>query len=306
MSGATLAAVRARGAVRAAVSRGILGLSHQDEHGRWRGLDVEIARAVAAAAVGDPEAVDFRPTDPARRLAALVEGEADVVTANLTASLAREAGHPVLFAGVTCYDGEGFLVRADDPAREPADLAHRPVAVQEGTTSAANLARCLGRAARPVAYPTPGDARRAYEAGECAAYLLDRVALAGEREALADPAAHRLLEETISREPMALTVRDDDPAWFRLCRWVLQLLIGLEHARRAEGLDGRLALAGAAGRHGPALGLDPAWAGRVLAAVGDYGEIYDRNLGDGSRLKLPRGLNDLWTAGGLHYPLPLT
>lgn len=204
------------------------------------------------------------------------------------------------------------MVRADDPARVPADLAGRPVAIQAGTTSAGNLARYLGSrglTACPVSYPTPEQARIAYESGECAAYLLDRTALAGERAMLRDPDAHRLLDETISREPMAMAVRDDDPTWARLCRWVLQLLINLEYVRRTsqtdDGTDPRVEFAAAVGRHGPGLGVDVRWAERVLAEVGDYGEIYHRTLGDHSPLRLPRGSNELWIAGGLHYPLPM-
>ncbi|AGL18135.1 transporter substrate-binding domain-containing protein [Actinoplanes sp. N902-109] len=299
----TLAAVRERGVVRVAVSRGILGLSCPGPDGQWAGLDVEFARAVAAAAGVTAE---FRPVDPADRLAVLAGGEVDLVTANLTASLPREAGHGVTFAAVTCYDGEGFLVRADEPVRTPQDLAGRPVAVQAGTTSAANLRRYLGAGAVPVAYATPAEARAAYEAGVCAAYLLDRTALAGERAQLTDPVAHRLLDETISREPMALAARDDDPAWLRLCRWVPQLAVNLEYARRAGGPAARATLAAEADPLGAALGVGEGWATRVLDAVGDYGDIYDRTLGDASPLSLPRGLNELWTAGGLHYPLPLT
>ena len=287
------------------VSRGIRGLSSPDAAGVWRGLDTDMARAVAAAAIGDGEAVSWLSTEPAARLDRLVAGEADLVVSNLTWTLGRETAG-VLFAGVTCYDGEGFLVRASDGITDPVQLAGRKVATQAGTTSAANLAAWFGSrglAVTPIAYPTPADALAGYACGECAAYVLDCVALAGERAALDDPGEHRILDTTISREPMAMAVRDDDAGWFRLCRWVLQFLIAAEHAAEEppRPRPGRRD----AGRHGPALGVEEKWAARVLDAVGTYGDVYARNLGPASGLDVPRGLNALWTEGGLHYPMPL-
>ncbi|WP_371493614.1 transporter substrate-binding domain-containing protein [Kitasatospora sp. NBC_00374] len=311
-AGSTLRRIRSAGTLRAVVSRGIRGLSLRGADGHWSGMDADVVRAVAAAALGDAAAVTWLPTDPAQRLERLVAGEADLVACNLTWTLGREAGHPVLFAGVTCYDGEGFLVRAADGITTAEQLAGRRLAVQAGTTSAANLAGWFGPralAVEPVAYPTPGEALAAYARGECAAYVLDRVALAGERAALPDPAAHVILETAISREPMAMAVGDGDAAWYRLCRWVLRFLTAAEHAAdEAAGQDRANALAAAArsaGRHGPALGLDEDWAARVLAAVGTYGDVYARNLGPASGLDVPRGLNELWTRGGLHYAPPL-
>ncbi|MFI9253622.1 transporter substrate-binding domain-containing protein [Streptomyces sp. NPDC053069] len=310
MSTPTLDAVRERGVLRAAVSRGIRGLSLRGDDGRWSGLDTDVARAVAAAALGSADAVEWAPTDPAQRLGRLASGEVDLTVCNVSWTLGREASLPVLFAGVTCYDGEGFLVRADSGITRPEELAGRRVAVQAGTTSAANLASWYGSrglAVEPVAYTTPGETLAGYAAGACAAYVLDRVALAGERAALDDPAAHRILGTAISREPMAAAVRDDDPAWFRLCRWVLQLLVSAEHQVDEVG-EREKALAQAAetaGVHGPAVGLDRDWAARVLDAVGTYADVYERNLGPATGLAVPRGLNELWTRGGLHYAVPL-
>ncbi|MFE5210518.1 amino acid ABC transporter substrate-binding protein [Streptomyces sp. NPDC056600] len=307
----TLDAVRARGALRAVVSRGILGLS-QEDGGRWSGLDTDVARAVAAAALGDAEAVRWLPTDPAERLDPLLAGDAELTVCNLTWTFGREARWPVLFAGVTCYDGEGFMVRADSGIEDPAQLAGARLAVQAGTTSAANLAAWYGArglTVEPVTYPTPAATLAGYASGECVAYVLDRTALAGERATLPVPADHRVLDTSISREPMAAAVRDDDPRWFRLCRWVLQLLIAAEHhvdeagpGRRAEALA---EVARTAGAHGDAVGLDEGWAARVLDAVGTYADVYERNLGGASGLGVPRGLNELWTRGGLHFAVPL-
>ncbi|GAA1196970.1 amino acid ABC transporter substrate-binding protein [Streptomyces hebeiensis] len=310
MNTPTLDDVRRRGALRTVVSRGIRGLSQRSDDGRWTGLDTDVARAVAAAALGDAEAVDWLPSDPADRLPRLVAGEAELTVCNLSWTLGREATSPVLFAGVTCYDGEGFLVAADNGVEHPEQLAGRRLAVQAGTTSATNLASWYGSrglSVEPVAFPTPAEALAGYASGDCAAYVLDRVALAGERAALPDPSAHRILDTAISREPMAAAVRDDDPSWFRLCRWVLQLLISAEHQADESGeREKALAQAAeAAGPHGPAIGLDEDWAARVLSAVGTYGDLYERNLGTATPLAVPRGLNELWTRGGLHYAVPL-
>ncbi|MFI6210263.1 amino acid ABC transporter substrate-binding protein [Streptomyces sp. NPDC051041] len=305
----TLDAVRERGGVRAVVSQGIRGLSLPDGRGSWTGLDADVARAVATAVLGDAGAVEWLPTDPGERLARLTSGAADVAACNLSWTLGREASHPVLFAGVTCYDGEGFLVRTADGISRPEQLAGRRVAIQAGTTTAGNLAAWFGaRGLRvePVAYTTPAEALAGYASGACAAYVLDRIALAGARAALPRPSDHTVLEAAISREPMALAVRDDDPVWFRVCRWVLQFLFAAEHAVHESGSHQAAYTAAAlAGRHGPALGLDEDWALRVLDAVGTYGDVYERNLGAASGLDVSRGPNAAWADGGLHYPLPL-
>ncbi|MCB5165111.1 transporter substrate-binding domain-containing protein [Streptomyces bambusae] len=308
----TLDAVRGRGALRAVVSRGIRGLSLRGADGRWTGLDTDIARAVAAAAVGDPEAVEWLPSDPADRLEPLSAGTAELTVANVTWTMGRDTGGPVLFTGVTCYDGEGFLVRDDSGIEHPEQLDGHRVAVQSGTTSAANLAAWYGSrglSVTPVEFPTPAATLAGYASGACTAYVLDRTALAGERASLPDPQAHRILGTAISREPMAAAVRADDPHWFRLVRWVQNLLVAAEYqvdeagpGRREEALAEAALLAG---RHGPALGLDTAWAARVLAATGTYADVYERNLGAASGLGVPRGLNELWTRGGLHYAVPL-
>jgi general L-amino acid transport system substrate-binding protein len=302
----TLDAIRERGNVRAVVSQGIRGLSLPDGDGTWRGLDADIARGVAAAVIGTADAVEWLPTAPGERLEVLSSGRADVATCNLSWTLGREAAHPVLFAGVTCYDGEGFLVRAADGISHPDQLAGRRVAIQRGTTTAVNLATWFGARGlevEPVAFASPADALAAYADGRCAAYVLDTIALAGARATLPYPAEHTILETTISREPMALAVRDNDPSWFRVCRWVLQILLLAELANRDSGSPkAAQAAADAAGRHGRKLGISEQWAHWVLDAVGTYGDIYERNLGRSSGLDIKRGRNALWLDGGLHYP----
>ncbi|MEU3252044.1 transporter substrate-binding domain-containing protein [Streptomyces sp. NPDC006997] len=304
----TLTGVRERGAVRALVSQGQPGLSLRAADGRWTGLDADVARAVAAAVLADPEAVDWRPTGPTARLTQLAAGDADLTVCNVSWTMGREAAHGLLFAGVTCYDGEGFLVPAATGVDDPAQLAGERLAVHAGSTSPGNLAAWYGPrglTVEPVPFDDPREALAAYTAGECAAYVLDKVALAGARRGLPDPGAHRVLATEISREPMAAVVRDDDPRWFRICRWVLQLLFAAEYESHRLGPRGRAAVARQAGEHGPAAGLDADWAARVLAAVGTYAELYERNLGHASGLNVPRGPNELWTRGGLHYAVPL-
>lgn len=298
---ATLRAAKVRGAVRVAVSQGVRGLSLRTPAGRWTGLDTDIARAVAAAALADAEAVDWIPVRATDRLRTLESGRADLTVCNLTWTMGREATGAVLFAGVICYDGEGFLVRAADGASGPADLAGRRLAVHNGCTTVVNLESWygpLGLAVEPVGFDDPAEALAAYAAGDCAAYVLDRTALAGARACLPRPQDHRILPMSISREPMAAAVHEADPHWFRLVRWVLQLLVAAEH-------EGPEAAARLAGPHGPSAGLDERWADRVLSAVGTYADVYERNLGAASGLDVPRGVNELWTAGGLHYAVPL-
>ena len=300
MNGATLLQVRSRGALRTGVSLGIPGLP-APAGTTWEGFDADIARAVAAAALDGDPAVEFVPLPPNERLAALEQKRVDVVTANATWTQRREGEHPVTFAGISLYDGETALVPVAAPIRRVLDLDQRRVAVQKGTTTAQNLERALsptGGSASVEEYSTPAEAAAAYARGECEAYVLDSVALAGERLALPDPDGHRLLDQRLSKEPMGPVVRDDDADWFKFVRWVLLGLVWAEE----EGL-------GQAQVHAPAdlarRPLAPQWLCQAVSAVGNYGEVFARNLGDRSPLQLPRGPNDLWSRGGLLYAPPL-
>ncbi|MEU2924716.1 amino acid ABC transporter substrate-binding protein [Streptomyces sp. NPDC007251] len=307
----TLAAVRARGRLRVGVSTGIKGLSWTDEQGVRRGLDVDTARAVAAAVLGDADAVDYVELTPEQRMPSLADGSIDLLSCNATWTLTRECGAGAVFLPTTAYDGGAFMVKKSTGITEAAQLAGRKLAVLGGTSSAASLDAYYGPQGLEVTavpFDTPAEALAAYADGSVDGYVCDRIVLAGERTRIGDPDDHVILEETISNEPMGPAVRDDDPAWLRVNRWVFFALVAAE----AEGLTAAGVAAGTpsalldrqAGL-GAAAGLPATWIQDAVGQVGNYGEIYDRNLGDASGLGIPRGLNDLWLRGGLIYAPPL-
>jgi ABC-type amino acid transport substrate-binding protein len=304
MTSPTIQRIRARGCLRAGVSQGIRGLSYRDgDDPRWRGFDVELARAVAIAV----------PIAPHARCAAVGVGDVDIGTFNASATLGRELDHEVVFPQAMLYDGEAFMLRADQLVGSDGvkDLPQRVVAVQQGATSSANLQRFFGATGMTHelrAYATPEDALRAYEQGECNLYALDRIPLNGERLRLALPHEHVILDEQISKEAMGPVVAAADPAWVRAVTWVMRVLIEAEqlgldsvncqtiHKRREPQLQEFLAPTTARCER---LGLIERFPLRVLQGVGNYAEVYARTLGSASELKLPRLRNTLWRDGGL-------
>ncbi|MFZ5669865.1 MAG: transporter substrate-binding domain-containing protein [Pseudomonadota bacterium] len=316
----TLAAVRARGALRCGVNPGLAGFSQPDARGRWRGFDVDFCRALAAAVLGDPDRVAYVPLTNDQRLPALKAGQVDLLSRNTTWTFSRDAGLGVDFAGVSYYDGQGFLAPRDLELESAAELSGARICVQSGSTSALNLrdwfaARSINWT--PVLARTEARARQDYEREVCDVFSADVSALASARATLADPNAHVLLPEVISKEPLGPVVRQGDPGWTDIVRWTLNALILAEElgvtARSAEGMRKDSAspevrrLLGAEAGFGAMLGLDDAWALRAIRAGGNYGEIFDRNLGRDSALNLERGLNALWNARrpGLLYAPPL-
>ena len=315
---ATLAEVTARGAVRCGVSEGLAGFSARDGSGRWVGLDADFCRAVAAAAVGDPDKVTFVPLRASARFPALLTKSVDVLARNTTWTLQREAGLGVAFVGVLYYDEQGFLVPASAGVTSVAQLEGATVCVEKGTTYEANLQESLlarGVRVTPLVADSMAGAAAAFFAGRCRAYRSDASQLAAIR--LRAPAGRELLvlPDRFSTEPLAPVVRRGDEAWLTLVRWVLFTLVLAEErgvtrsSLREGGMSAqspavRQAL-GAAGDVANALGTDPDWALRVVRGVGNYGEMFERNLGQGSSLKLERGLNRPWTQGGLLYAPPL-
>lgn len=305
-----------RDRLRCGVSRGILGMSSRDAAGRWVGFDVDFARAVAAAVLGDADKVEYVSLRPDARFAALAAREIDVLCCNATYTFARDVGLGITFAAITCYDGETLIVRRDRGIERIQDLENAVVAFQSGTTTQANLSRHLtphGITIAARSYPTPQAALEAYDRGECAAYALDRIPLTGERLRLARPEDHVILPETFSKEPMGPAVAETEPRWRRLVGWVVHLVIEAEElgissrnlGEKLESGDFELAhLSEVTDAHSAELGLEPGWARRVIRQVGNYQEIYDRNLGAGSALQVPRGLNEQWTRGGLLYAVP--
>jgi len=317
-AGPTLTQVKARDALRCGVSEGIVGLSAQDPSGRWSGLDVDFCRAVAAAALGDAGKVTFVPLRASARFPALLTDTIDLLARNTTWTLRREAELRVAFVGILFYDGQGFLVPASSGVASMAQLDGATVCVEKGTTHEDNLREYLavgGIRVTPLVVDSAAGVADAFFAGRCGAYTSDASQLAAAR--LRGPAGRDflILPERISKEPLAPVVRRGDDAWLTLVRWVLfTLMLAEEHgvtkASLREGSESaqspavRRAL-GPAGEAANALGTDPDWALRVVRSVGSYGEMFERNLGRESPLKLERGLNRPWTQGGLLYAPPL-
>ena len=315
-TGATLDEVRERGAVRCGVNPGLRGFAQADSLGRWTGLDVDLCRAVATAVTGDPANVEFVPVDAGERFDRLVAGDYDLLARNTTWTLDRNATYGE-FAGVNYYDGQGFMVERRTGIRSALELDGRGVCVTRGTTTELNAIDffAVGRMRyRPVHYPDTAAAAAGYEAGECVALTSDRSGLAALRADMARPDAHLVLPEVVSKEPLGPMVPTGDTVWENVVRWTLACTVNAEEmgitsanarergtattpaARRLLGLEGR------AGRN---LGLSPTWCADVVAEVGNYGESYARNVGPGTALDLPRGVNGLWTDGGLLYAPPI-
>lgn len=322
MTSTTLQRIQARGHLRVGVSQGIRGLSYRDDaDSRWRGFDVELARAVAIAVTGDADAIEFVPVAPQARCAAVASAHVDIGTFNASATLGRELDHGVVFPQAMLYDGEAFMVRADALGTDApgadgcngrvAQLPQRRVAVQQGATSSANLQRYFraqGLSHELHEHATPQAALQAYERGVCNLYALDRIPLTGERLRLARPQDHVILDEQISKEAMGPVVAASDPAWVRGVAWVMRLLIEAEDL----GLDSRncdnvckvlqpelQAFLEPPRARCALLGLIERFPLRVLQGVGNYAEVYARTLGSASSLKLPRFRNTLWRDGGL-------
>jgi len=315
-AGETLAKVKARGTLRCGVSEGIAGFSLPDASGRWAGLDADFCRAVAAAALGDANKVKFVPLRASARFPALRAGSIDLLAASATWTLAREAVLKVQFAGVLYYDGQGFMVSVTSGVKTPADLKGATVCVHKGTTSAQNLAdfsasRALDIA--PLAIDSPVETADAFFAGKCRALSSDASQLEADRlRAPGGPQGYAILPERISKEPLGPAVRAGDDDWFALVQLVLFVLIGSEEAGvtrdnvRERMNDPTLQRAlGAGEEFSKALGIEAGSGLRILQSVGNYGEMFERNLGRDSPLKIQRGLNQLWTQGGLMYSPPL-
>jgi general L-amino acid transport system substrate-binding protein len=307
----TLDDVRKRGILRCGVSEGLPGFSAQGKDNRWRGFDVDFCRALAAAVLDDPEKIEFVPLSATARFDALARNEIDVLSRNTTWTLQRDVVRDLEFLGISYYDGQGFMTRRSNGLSSALQMAGVTVCVLAGTTSEANAKRFL--AAKKVEAPVKlfearDDLLKAYDAGQCDAYSADMSGLASDRQRLREPDEHMLLPEVISKEPLGPVVRQGDPRWADVGRWVLNLLVNAEEV-------GWTKAAAASGSDEPPLsvskeisdklGLDPDWPVAVVKAVGNYGEIFERNVGSNSPLELPRGVNALWTRGGILYAPPM-
>jgi general L-amino acid transport system substrate-binding protein len=316
----TLAAVKARGALRCGVYPGLAGFSLADSSGQWRGFDVDFCRALAAAVLGDPDRVAFVPLTNEERFSALKAGRVDLLSRNTSWTFSRDVGESVDFAGVAYYDGQGFLAPRDLDLQSASELSGAKVCVQSGSTSELNLRdwfKVRDINWQPVLAPTLERARQDYERGICDVLSADISGLASARATMADQGAHVLLSDVISKEPLGPAVRQGDPGWTDVVRWTLNALILAEElgvtADTAEKLRKESTrpevrrLLGVDTGYGAMLGLDDAWAYRAITAVGAYNEMFDRSLGKDSALKLERGQNALWNArpAGLLYSPPL-
>jgi general L-amino acid transport system substrate-binding protein len=314
----TLAAVRARGQVACGTSTGTAGFSAPDAQGVWRGFDVDVCRAVAAAVIGDGMQVRIVPLSPPQRFTALQSGEVDILSRQTTWTLQRDAGQGMNFTVPVYYDGQGFMVPRRLGVTRARDLNGATVCLTAGTTAESNLndfARTNNITFRPVTFEGNDPTRQAYLAGRCDVYATDVSALAATRASMAsNPEDHVILPDIVSKEPLTPAVRHGDDQWFDIVRFTIFALIeaeergvtqaNLEEMLRSENPDVRRLLGVTAG-NGRALGLDERWAYNAIKAVGNYGEMFERNLGRGSQLRLERGPNALWTQGGLMYAIPL-
>ncbi len=314
---ATLEDVRKRGSLNCGVSQGLSGFSDRDQKGVWRGFDVDFCKAVAAAVFGDASKVNYVPLNASERFEALRAGKIDVLSRNSTWTLEREATMGLLFAGITYHDGQGFLVLRRPQVISALELNDVGVCVQSGTTSQANLGdfmRANSMAYKEFVFPNLADAMKALEGGQCDVFTADQSALFAERIKLAKPADAVILPDVISKEPLGPVTRADDVKWFNIVRWVNYALInaeelGISTATITEASASQKPavrrFVGAQGNLGQALGLDNAWALRAVQAVGNYAEMFERNIGSRSPLGIPRGLNQLWSTGGILYAPPL-
>jgi general L-amino acid transport system substrate-binding protein len=315
--GPTLQAVRAKGQVDCGGHPGAPGFGVMDSRGIYRGLDADTCRAVAAAVFGDAAKARFTTVTSSTRLTALQAGQIDVLPRTTTWSHGRDASNGINFTAINFYDGQGFMVRKSLNISRAKELEGASICITTGTTTELNLAdwaRANNVTFRPVVFENNVETRHAYEAGRCDAFSTDASQLAGIRTALASPDDHVVLADIISKEPLGVAVRHGDDQWFDIVRWTIFALIEAEElgvtAANAEEMLGSQRnevrrLLGQVGDHGPMMGLDKRWAYNAIRAVGNYGEMYERNLGKGSPLGLPRGLNDLWTRGGLMYAPPI-
>ncbi len=315
----TLQDVQARGELNCVVTTGVAGFAAPDENGRWEGFDVDLCRAVAAAVLGDAEKVKFIPTSAKTRFTILNSGEGDILFRNTTETMSRDVDLKLTFLPVNYYDGQGFLIRKELGITSAKDLDGASICIQTGTTTELNLAdffRTTGISYEPVAVETNEEGITNYSANRCDAYTTDASALASIRAALEDPSAHIILPEIISKEPLGGAVRQGDDQWADIGKWVVNAMINAEELGVTQANVAKLAskagnnpsinrLLGTESNMGEMVGLDNAWAVRVIAAIGNYGESFDRHIGPNTPIGLSRGLNALWKDGGILYAAPI-
>jgi len=315
----TLEAVQSKGFVQCGVSQGLPGFSNADDSGKWTGIDVDLCRAVAAAVFGDPGKVKFTPLSAKQRFTALSSGEIDILSRNTTWTMTRDTQLGLNFAGVNYYDGQGMMVPTSLGVKSAKELDGANICTNTGTTTELNITdyfRANGMKFNLVAFEKADEVVAAYDAGRCDVYTTDRSGLAAQRTKLTQPDAHMVLPEIISKEPLGPVVRQGDDQWFNIVRWTLNAMINAEemgissknvnNKKFASKLDPSVArLIGKEGKFGQELGLSNDWAYNVILKVGNYGESYEANVGPNTPLKLDRGVNALWSKGGILYAPPI-
>ncbi len=316
-SAATLDDVKAKGFVQCGVSQGLPGFSNPDDKGNWTGLDVDYCRAVAAAIFGNGDAVKFTPLSAKERFTALQSGEVDILSRNTTWTMGRDTSLGLNFAGVSYYDGQGFMVRKSLGVSSALELSGASVCTNTGTTTELNVAdyfRANNMEYEIVAFEKADEVVAAYDAGRCDVYTTDASGLYAQRLKLTNPDEHMVLPEIISKEPLGPAVRQGDDQWFNISKWVLFALInaeelGVTQANVAEMKNADnpeiKRLLGTEGAFGEGVGLGTDWAVNAIAAVGNYGEVFDRNVGPATPLGIARGINALWSKGGIMYAPPV-
>jgi len=313
----TLKAVKDRGTVNCGVSEGLYGFSARDDKGTWSGFDVDLCRALAAAIFNDAGKVNYTTLDAGSRFKALASGSIDVLSRNSTWTMSRESELGLIFTGVTYYDGQGFLIPRSMNKDSALDLDGAKVCVQIGTTTELNVAdhfRANKMKYDLVSAQTADEATKSYDAGRCNVFTADVSQLHAIRLRLAKPDDHVILPDVISKEPLGPAVRQNDIQWFNIVKWAHFAMINAEElgvssqnidqAMKSDKPDIRRLL-GNDGSYGEQIGLTKDWAARIVKHVGNYGEVFERNVGVGSRLAIPRGINQLWNVGGIQYAPPI-
>ncbi len=316
-SAATLDDVKAKGSVQCGVSQGLPGFSNADSDGNWSGLDVDLCRALAAAIFGDADAVKFTPLSAKERFTALQSGEVDLLSRNTTWTMSRDTSLGLNFSVVNYYDGQGFMIRSEMGIGSALELSGASICTNTGTTTELNVAdyfRANNLEYELVAFEKADEVVAAYDAGRCDVYTTDQSGLYAQRLKLTNPGEHMVLPEIISKEPLGPAVRQGDDQWLNIVKWVHFAMLNAEELgvssanvdeMKAGDAPAIKRLLGSEGEFGAAIGLGNDWAYNVIKHVGNYAETFERNVGPDTPLAIARGVNALWSQGGLQYAPPV-
>ncbi len=317
-AGPILDAIKKKDFVQCGVNDGLPGFSSPNDKGQWAGLDIDTCRAVAAATLGDANKVKFTPLTAKERLTALQTGEIDLLSRNTTWTLTRDVSLGIRFTGVNYYDGQGFLVNQKLGVKSAKELNGATICINAGTTTELNVAdyfREQGMKYTPIVFATNDQTLKGFETGRCDVLASDQSQLHAQRIQMADPNSAVVLSEVISKEPLGPAVRQDDNEWFNIVKWTLFAMINaeelgvtsqnVEEMKKTSSHPVIRRLLGLEGEMGKALGLSNEWAYNIIKQVGNYAEMFDRNVGTSSPLKIQRGVNALWNKGGILYAPPI-